>query len=186
MISSLYKGIIVDIESPAIAKVWIPAKQATPVGQFEYLGDNVGGNLDIELIRKTAIRCRIMTPLTAGAWWSYLPHMNASVPGNPSKIEINETNPIPDFNTNPNAKPITLTLPGYTPSSSTPVANYSVVSPILGQTSGFQPPASGGIPPGEFPQVQPNQHVLVAFVNSSLPIILGTLPTDLEFAATIG
>lgn len=185
MISSLYKGIIVAVETPAIARVWIPSKQAAPLGQFEYLGDNMGGNLDMDLIRKTAIRCRIMTPLSSGAWWSLLPD-NLSVPGNPTKLEVPEGTTIPDFSINSNARPVTFTLPSYQSPSSRPAANRSVVSPLLGQGGGFQPPASGGIPPGDFPQVKPNQHVLVAFVNSSLPIILGTLPTDLEFEATIG
>jgi hypothetical protein len=185
MISSLYKGIIVAVETPAIAKVWIPSKQAAPIGQFEYLGDNMGGNLDMDLIRKTAIRCRIMTPLSSGAWWSLLPD-NLSVPGNPTKLEIPENTSIPYFNINLKAQALTHTLPSYNPISSNPSLTLTPVSPILGQTGGIQPPSSGGIPPGDFPQVKPNQHVLVAFVNSSLPIILGTLPTDLEFEATIG
>lgn len=182
MESFLYKGIIVDVETPAIVKVWIPAKQATPIGQFEYLGDNVGGNLDIELIRKTAIRCRVMTPLASGAWWQFTG--DKSIPGNKRKIQIKEQ--IPDYNNNPNARPETNQHPAYQPSGANPVDTLTPVGPLLGQVGGFPVPPSGAHPPGNFPKLTPNQHVLVAFVNSSLPLVLGTLPTDLEFEAAIG
>ena len=173
MESCLYKGIVVEVESPAIVKVWIPSKQATPIGQFEYLGDNVGSNLDIELIKKTAIRCRIMTQLTSGAWWNYDASRN--------KSSLNGEEPI-DYRLN-----LTARTEGSKPRITRPTnASLAQVQKRPMQTGGINTTSTKGLPPGNFPKITPNQHVLVAFVNSSLPIVIGTLPTDLEIEATIG
>lgn len=174
MESCLYKGIVVEVESPAIVKVWIPSKQATPIGQFEYLGDNVGSNLDIELIKKTAIRCRIMTQLTSGAWWNYDALRN--------KSSLSGKGPI-DYRLNPTARPEIESKPRITRPNN---ASLAPVQKRTMQTGGINTAATRGLPPGSFPKITPNQHVLVAFVNSSLPIVIGTLPTDLEIEATIG
>ena len=182
--SEIYKGIVVEVESAQVVKVWIPAKHATPLGQWEYLGHNVGGNIRDEEVKKTAIRCRIMSPLANGAWWTYIPDEGASIPGNPINADASD---VMDYALFPEAKPLRQTITGSLQSKSNlPAQNLSPVHPVLGQAGGIPIPSTSHIPPGSFPKVTPNQHVLVAFVKCSMPIIIGTLPTDLEIQATLG
>ena len=189
MESSLYKGIVVEVESNAVAKVWIPNLHGTSTGGFfEYLGSNIGSflkGLFLQKSKNTAVRCRIMTPLTSGAWFSYSPFLDASVQGNPKKINLSQ---ILDYTKAHDAVVGKTTVTGNIQSkSNTPVFTLSAVSPILGEAGGIPIPSASNVPPGYFPQIKENQHVLVGFVNgSSMPIILGTLPTDKEWEATLG
>lgn len=62
----------------------------------------------------------------------------------------------------------------------------AVVKPTLGQAGGIPIVSTANVPPGHYPKLSPNQHVLVAFVENSIPIIMGTLHTDKENEATLG
>lgn len=184
MVSTLYKGIIVQVLSSFQYKVWLVSKGNVPLGKWEYLGGNVGSNLLGENVRKSIWTCRIMTPLASGAWWTYIPSEDASIPGNPPTASSSD---ILDFTTCPDAKSINTSVAGSLISpSSTPHLTLNVVHPVLGQAGGIPIPTTANVPPGTFPRLKENQHVLVAFVNASTPIIIGTLPTDLELQATLG
>lgn len=182
--SEIYKGIIVDIESSSIVKVYIPSLSPVQLGRFEYPGSNVGSNFDMTMARSVAKRCRLMTPLSSGAWWTYVEEEDAVVPGVVDKIKDTD---IMDFTMIPNATSLKHSVHGSLQSpSNTPAMTLSAVCPSLGQAGGIPIPSTSNVPPGYFPKPKVCQQVLVAFVNNSLPIVIGTLPTDYEFEATIG
>lgn len=184
MTSSLYKGTIVEMISSYEAKVSIIARITPQVGQYEILGKNTGSDQNTQELINTSVRCRIMTPLSSGAWWTYVPEIDSSVPLHDSKINSRD---ILDFTKFPNARLSKTTLAtNIQTKASNPRDNLSVVNPIPNQAGGIPIPATSNIPPGTFPTLKPNQNVLVAFVAASQPIIIGTLPTDKEFLTTIG
>lgn len=172
-----------------MAKVWIPtANGIVHPGRYEYTGENTGSSLKgiaFSDALQSAIKCRIMTPLTSGAWWTALPVHGLSVLGNPDKID---TDNIIDYRRTPTASCSKITPQvNIMSKSNNPSLNLSPVNPILGQTGGIPIPSTTNVPPGVYPRLKVGQNVLVGFISSSTtPIILGTLPTDKEWKAVLG
>lgn len=181
--TKLYKGIIDEIESSSVVKVWIPSLSPPQAGKHEYKGKNVGGNYTLKNGR-TIIRCRILTPLASGAWWTYIAAHDVSVPGTPTSIDSSD---LVDFTQFPNAKPLRTSVSGCQDSASSHGGRrLAVVKPSLGQAGGIPIISTANVPPGYYPKLCPNQHVLVGFVENSIPIVMGTLHTDKENEATLG
>ena len=184
MFQTLYKGIVVGMASPYEALVYISARLTPASGQLHALGENAGSTQKTSELIGSSVKCRMMTPLTSGAWWSYVPELDSSVPTSESKINSSD---VLDFKKFPHAKTTKTTFStNIQTKASNPRDSLSAVNPIPNQSGGIPIPAAANVPPGTFPTLKPNQHVLVGFVSCSTPIILGTLPTDKEFLATIG
>lgn len=188
--SPIHKGLIVQLgQHPGIVKVWIPtAKSIVPLGMSEYLHENTGSALkDISLsdALATAYTCRVATPLTAGSWFKELPERAASVFNHWFKLgddvhdyRIN-TQYLPKHS---NGLPRTLCY-----NSDTPAQSLCVVNPTLNQSGGTPLPNLGQMPPGQYPKLEVNQWVLVAFVNSSIyPIVIASLPSDEAWSVMLG
>ena len=188
--SPIHKGLIVELgEHPGIVKVWIPtAKSIAPLGKSDYLHENTGSalkNISLSDAKATAYTCRVATPLKAGSWFKEIPERAASVFNHWFKLgdqvhdyRIN-TQYLPKHS---NGLPRTLCL-----NSDTPAQSLCVVNPTLNQSGGTPLPNLGQLPPGEYPKLEVNQWVLVAFVNSSIyPIVIASLPSDEAWSVMIG
>lgn len=71
--------------------------------------------------------------------------------------------------------------------SDTPAQSLAVVSPTLNQSGGTPLPNLGQMPPGNYPRLETNQWVLVAFVNSSIyPVVIASLPSDEAWSVMLG
>lgn len=188
--SPIHKGLVVETGmTPGLVKVWIPtAKSIAPLGFSEYLHENTGSALkDIALsdALATAYTCRVATPLTAGSWFKQLPAKAASV----FNHWFRDGDDIHDYRINTeymprhsNGLPRTLCY-----NSDTPAQSLAVVSPTLNQSGGTPLPNLGQMPPGEYPRLETNQWVLVAFVNSSIyPIVIASLPSDEAWSVMLG
>lgn len=187
--SNIHRGVVLQVIKPSEILVWIPTKNGSlSIGKFDYLGANTGGvmygkNLSNSL--GTAVKCKICTPLVSGAWFQYSSVHEASAFTNKSNLEQED---FIDLRLNPNwSQRRNNGMSNLQYKSDTPAVTLSACSPTLNVSGGTPIPNIGNMPPGHFPLLDVGQHVLVAYITSSnIPIIIGTLPTDKEFEATLG
>lgn len=178
---TIHKGLIVGLgEHPGLVQVWIPTdKGDVPLGISQYLHANTGSALQgdaLEAARATAQTCRVATPLKGGAWFKEVPQRSASV----FNHWYREGDPIYDYRlvdyrpSHTNGLPLTLTY-----HSDTPAQSLCALAPTLNVCGGTPLADMGNIPPGDFPILQTNQWVLVAYINSSnTPFVIGSIPSD--------
>ena len=188
--TAIHKGLVVQTgEGPGIVKVWIPtAKSIAPLGNSEYLHQNTGSALagvSLSDAIATAYTCRVATPLSAGAWFKEVPQKGASVFNHWYKDgdAIHDYRIATDYMPkHTNGLPRTLCYKSDTPSQS-----LCVVNPTLNQSGGTPLPNLGQIPPGNYPRLEVNQWVLVAFINSSIyPIVIASLPSEEAWSTMLG
>lgn len=188
--SPIHKGLVVQVNSqPGMVKVWIPtANSIAPLGQAQYLHANTGSALTGTSLADaiaTAYTCRIATPLSAGSWFKEIPERAASVFNHwyKSGDDIHDYRIATEYMPkHTNGLPRTLCY-----NSDTPAQSLCVVNPTLNQSGGTPLPNTGQMPPGNYPRLEVNQWVLVAFVNSSLyPIVIASLPSDEAWSTMYG
>ena len=188
--TGIHKGLVVAFgQHPGLVKVWIPtANSIAPLGNSEYLHQNTGSALTGSALADaiaTSYTCRVATPLTAGAWFKEVPEKNASVFNHWYK----DGDQIYDYRLaldyipkHSNGLPRTLCY-----NSDTPSQSLCVVNPTLNQSGGTPIPNVGNLPPGNYPKLEVNQWVLVAFINSSLyPIVIASLPSQEAWTTMLG
>lgn len=178
---TVHKGLVVGYGGhKGKVKVWIPTKDGdVPLGLSEYMHENTGSALEGEALlaaQQSARQCRISTQLTSGAWYKEVPSKGASVFDHWYKdgdtiYDYRKVDYIPKHS---NGLPLTLSY-----MSDTPAISLAAVNPTLNLSGGTPLANFGNMPPGDFPDVQTNQWVLVAEVNSSqTPFIIGSIPSD--------
>ena len=183
--SPIHKGLVLRKLAPGFVKVWIPTANSTvPQGQFKFMHANTGSALDGKELQSaiaTSYNCRVATPLTQGSWLKDLAGIGASVFGNSDKDEPY------DYRINGSIK--SKNERGITRIShrtDNPQQNYAACNYTLDEIGGMPIESIGNMPPGDYPDVEPNQWVLVAFVNSSYhPIVIASLPGDQEWEAVL-
>lgn len=177
--SIIHKGLIVNTTcEPGYAYVWVPTgKSSVPDGFSEYMYQNTGGTLygkSLSDAIDTAYKCKIASPLTAGAWFRVLTGKGASAFDDFSDTAVPLSLMANYQGSGNNGVPESYTLKTDNPASSGAVS-VSTLSVAGGNTTNH----IGNIPKGTFPVLKPNQWVLIAFINSSSnPVIFASLHSD--------
>lgn len=184
MESPIHKGLIISLDTkPGYANVWIPTgKCAVPNGFGEYLYENSGGNLfgdALSMVKGSAYRCKIASPLTGGAWWYANDSKGASIFDDYDRNTAYDYRIMYNYQTHGNnGAPAAYTLP-----TDNPAATGSVSVNTLSVSGGNPTIQIGTMPKGTFPSLKENQWVLVAFINSSSnPVIFSCLHSDEAWA----
>lgn len=178
MESPIHKGLIISRAEPGYAYVWIPTGNSTvPIGYSEYLYKNTGGELhgkNLSQAIDSSYLCRIATNLSAGSWFYANHSRGASVFDDYDHDAAYDYRVFHDYQTHGhNGVPSSYVLPTDTPSA-TGAVSVSTLSVI----GGNQIPKLGTMPKGEYPILEENQWVLVAFLHSSSnPVIFASLPS---------
>jgi hypothetical protein len=120
----------------------------------------------------TSYTCRVATKLTEGSWLKSIGDGITSL-----------------FGSSKNDKPYDYRIFGSTRSrapkgvsrvsyrTDAPVHNRCTTNHSLGEVCGMPIEAVGNMPPGDYPDIEPNQWVLVVFVNASPhPFVIASLP----------
>lgn len=188
--SPIHKGLVVQLgQHPGLVKVWIPtANSIAPFGQSEYVHQNTGSalaNVALSDAIATAYTCRVATPLTSGSWFKEVASRGASVFNHWFKDgdDIHDYRIACDYlPKHSNGLPRTLSY-----NSDTPAQSLCVVNPTLNQSGGTPLPNLGQMPPGNYPRLEVNQWVLVAFINSSIyPVVIASLPSEEAWSVILG
>lgn len=183
--SPIHKGLVLRKLSPGLVKVWIPTANSTvPQGQFKFMYSNSGSALDgkqLEMALATSYTCRVATPLSQGSWMRAALDVGASVFGHGDKDQPY------DYRLNGSIKSkIQRGITRISHRTDNPQQNYAACNYTLGEVGGMPIESIGNMPPGDFPDIEPNQWVLVAFVNSSYhPIVIASLPGEQEWEAAL-
>ena len=178
MESPIHKGLIIQEAEPGYAYVWIPTGKSTvPLGFSEYLYENTGGQLygnNLSKAISSSYLCRIATNLSAGAWFYANHSKGASVFDDYDHEAAYDYRAFPEYQTHGNnGMPTNYVLPTDIPSASGAVS-VSTLSVVGGNSI----PNLGTLPKGDFPMLEANQWVLVAFINSSInPVIFASMPS---------
>lgn len=176
--SPIHKGLIVGIDTPPFVYVWIPtANSIVPNGFSQYLYDNTGGQLfgqNLGAAVDTAYKCTVASPLSSGSWFQTNETLGVSVFDNYYRQgdTIYDYRIFPDYMGHRGTSlPQSYTLKTDVPSATGCVCNQSLSLQYGNPTGKF-----GTIPIGQFPKLQKNQWVLVAFINSSInPVVFASL-----------
>lgn len=188
--SPIHKGLVLGpgLVSGTV-RVWIPtANSISPMGQVEYKHANTGSALHSSALsdaEASVYTCYVATPLHAGAWFKEVPERSASVFNHWYKTG----DPVHDYRAYPEYTPARSSgLPSaLSYKSDTPALTLAAVSPTLNQSGGTPLPNYGNLPPGNFPEVQANQWVLVAFINSSIyPYVITAINSEEAWETMLG
>lgn len=179
MFKGLHKGLVVQqCNEAGYVYVWIPtANSSVPSGFSEYLYQNTGGNLygnDLSHAIQTSYKCKIASPVTGGAWF---------------RESITEASSIfDDYSDTPYFYPLmwnyqthgnTGNRASYVMSSDNPAITGSVAVNTLSVAGGNSTHQKGTLPKGQFPIIETNQWVIVAFLEESInPVIIASLHSD--------
>jgi hypothetical protein len=182
MESVIHKGLIVQMAEAGYAYVWIPtANSIVPLGFSEYLYENTGGQLygtNLSDSIGTSYKCKIATSLTGGAWFHPNHTKGASVFDDYDHNAAYDYRVFPDYQTHANSG----VGNNYVLPTDMPTASGCVSVSTLSVIGGNQIPNLGTMPKGQFPMLEENQWVLVAFINSSTnPVIFARIPSDEEW-----
>lgn len=176
-ISPIHKGLILeDVPTePGYVIVMIPTcNTIVPPGFSEYIYENTGGGLhgkNLSNSKGTAYKCKIASTLTAGAWWR--PDAGRAC----SYFDDFHNNAV-DHRLNPKYQ---------TTGNNGNQGSYNMASDnalsgsvnTLSVAGGTPKPQLATMPKGDFPNLTGNQHVLVAFVNSSMyPVVTHSIHSD--------
>lgn len=183
--SPIHKGLVLRKLAPGFVKVWIPTANSTvPQGQWNYMYKNTGSALDGKDLQDaiaTSYNCRVATPLASGSWMSALVSQGVSLFGTQGKDKPYDYR-IHGSIKSKNERGVTRIQHA----TDNPAQHYCAVNYTLGEVGGMPIESIGNMPPGDYPDVQPNQWVLVAFVNSSYhPIVIASLPSEEEWEAVL-
>lgn len=187
--SCIYRGKIVARIDNATYKVVLPDDLGVvPVGAYEHIGENTGGDLygkALEDAKDSAIICKICIPLTSGSWFTYDEAKGLSVFSNKKTFEKED---YVDFRLFPKwQQKIANWLRNLQYKSDLPGFTYAALQPTLNQVGGTPIPNTGNLPKGVFPKLKVDQNVLVAKIKGSTDgIIIGSLPTDKEIKTMLG
>lgn len=179
MESVIHKGLIVNnITDPGFVYVWIPTgKSVVPDGFSEYLYENTGGNLfgnSLTQAIDSAYKCKIASPLTAGAWFRASASKGGSIFDDYGDAVYPLTLMGNYQTTGCNGTPET-----YVMNTDCPAATGAVSVNTLSLAGGITTHRPGTLPKGEFPMLEPNQWVLVAFIHSSSnPVVIASLHSN--------
>lgn len=187
--SPLYKGKVMYMLDNSTAMVWLTHQHgATVFGQFENLGGNTGSSLSgakYEDACNTAKPCKLCTPIKSGAWFKYEPKKDAVVFSNEEHFDDED---FVDYTINPKwVQRQSHGMGNLQYSTDSPQFNLTAFNPSLNVSGGTPIPPVKNLPSGIYPQLEPNQNVLVAMVQgSTYGVILGCLPTDKEIKTILG
>lgn len=191
--SPIHKGLVVTGMSPdGTVGVYIPTAPGaiTPNGPYKFIGKNMGGVLHGEELSKIMActwPCQVATKLTSGGWIKTDPATGYGVFNNKHGKKDKDKNNIYNYLTNGEAKPDGIqNPPNKNYNTATPSKNFCAVG-ILEETCGDPVEAVGNLPPGDYPNVQNQKWVLVAFVNGQKnPIVFATLTSKEENQTLFG
>lgn len=178
LVSPIHKGLIIEKHhKPGYVVVMIPTGNTiVPPGFSEYVYENSGGQLygkNLENAKGTAYVCKVASPLTAGAWWRADPSRACSY-FDDYYNESRDYRITPNYQTRGNNGTSSYTL-----SSDNPQASGIGSVSTLSVAGGTPKPSLGTMPKGDFPRLEINQTVIVAFVHSSInPVVLANLHSD--------
>lgn len=183
--SPIHKGLVVDKVAPGLVKVWIPTANCTvPQGQFKFMHSNTGSALadnELQAALDSAYTCRVATPLTEGSWMKSMAGWGASLFGDDDRDSLYDYR-IHGSIKSKNKRGATRIAP----KTDNPAKNYVACNYTLGEIGGITLQSIGCMPPGVYPDIEPNQWVLVAFVNSShYPLVICSLPSDEEWETVL-
>lgn len=183
--SPIHKGLVLQKISPGLVKVWIPtANSSVPNGSFKYIGSNTGSALSGAQYQRalaTSYTCRVATKLTEGSWLKSLGDGARSLFGSSKHDKPYDYRIYGSTRTN---APRGTSRISY--STENPAANYVPTCHSLGEIGGTPVESVGNMPPGDYPDIEANQWVLVAFVNASPhPIVFASLPGEQEWQAAL-
>lgn len=182
--SPIHKGLIVGHDLSNSVYVWIPtANCAVPNGFSQYLYENTGGQLfgdNLGQVIDSAYKCILASPLTSGSWFQSDETLGVSVFDN----YYRPGDKIYDYRIFPNYQGHrgSSLNQSYTLKTDVPAASGCILNQTLSLPFGNKTNKLGTIPVGQFPKLQKNQWVLVAFVNSSInPVVFATLHSEAEW-----
>jgi phosphomannomutase len=136
---------------------------------------------ELENAIATSYNCRIATPLGSGAWMTADEGRGASVFGDPKKNQAYDYRIHQSVKAKNDRGTTRIFL-----STNNPAQTYNPCNPSLGEVGGIPIESIGNMPPGNYPNIEPNQWVLVAFINSSFyPIVIASLPSEEEWEAVL-
>lgn len=177
--SPIHKGLVIDTDNtPGYVKVWIPTSQCVvPNGFSEYMYENTGGQLfgsNLADAQGSAYRCKIACPLSAGAWFKASTTLGASIFDDYSDTAY-DYRLMYNYQTNKNNG----NQPQYILPTDNPQVTGAVTAQTLSVTGGNSVHRVGTMPKGQFPILQKNQWVLVAFLAANTnPVVLMSLHSD--------
>lgn len=189
MSSKIYIGWVTEKIAPNEYNVWLPMKDlVSPIGAWEYVGENVGGVLHGAEWEKAKNRakstpCIMSSELTSGSWFKYLPTLDASVFNNRYK----DGDPVYDYRIVTQYKPPFLSPKlQISMSSDFGAGDLSPCAPTLNVVGGHPVPAIQNIAPGKFIELKEAQKVLVVYPEaSSYGIIVASIPSDRAYKTMI-
>lgn len=183
--SPIHKGLVLQKIQPGLVKVWIPtANCSVPTGSFKFIGSNTGSSLSGDEYNKalaSSYTCRVATKLTEGSWLKSLGDGITSLFGSSKKDKPYDYR---IFGNTRSQAPKGVSRISY--ATDHPAANQCAVNASLGEVGGIPIESVGTMPPGDYPDIEANQWVLVAFVNASPhPIVFASLPGQEEWNSAL-
>lgn len=179
MESCIHKGLVIKTDTDAgYVYVWVPTgKSAVPDGFSEYLYENTGGMLFGAAYADavdSAYKCKIASPLTAGAWFR-ANHAQAGSVFDDYNDTVYPLTIMGNYQTRGNNG----TPESYVMNTDVPTASGAVSVNTLSVAGGISTHRPGTLPKGQFPYLEANQWVLIAFIHSSSnPVVIASLHSN--------